>query len=218
VPSFARSGGSGLEDIGYGAAGADAGSKDTSIAFTDCSRRRRGRIRQRQDDSDTRDAKGHADRALGRTGQRTIADRLVTVTTALHPASTPALGDKIEMYSFALDAWFDDVTVLTDQHVLLTAMSAAAAAGRATVLGQAVAVFPNGAVTAALLLAESHLTVHTWPEHGLARFDLLTCGGLDGEIILRTCGRTCIPRAAMWCATSANRPSRPGMRAPRAGA
>lgn len=82
-----------------------------------------------------------------------------------------------------MHAWFDDPSVLTDEHALLVAMREAAAAGGATVLGRTSAVFPNGAVTAVLLLAESHLAVHTWPEHGLAHFDLLTCGRLNADLI-----------------------------------
>ena len=35
--------------------------------------------------------------------------------------------------------------------------------------------FPQG-VTAIGLLAESHLSVHTWPEHGYAAVDIFTCG------------------------------------------
>lgn len=87
------------------------------------------------------------------------------------------------MCSSAMLAWFDDPQVLTDEHALLTAMHEAAAAGNAAVVGQTSAVFPNGAVTAVLLLAESHLAVHTWPEHGLAHFDLLTCGRLNADLI-----------------------------------
>ncbi|NOX59047.1 MAG: adenosylmethionine decarboxylase [Planctomycetes bacterium] len=34
---------------------------------------------------------------------------------------------------------------------------------------------PQG-VTAVALLAESHLSIHTWPEHGYAAIDLFTCG------------------------------------------
>lgn len=34
---------------------------------------------------------------------------------------------------------------------------------------------PQG-VTAIGLLAESHLSVHTWPEHGYAAIDIFTCG------------------------------------------
>ena len=82
-----------------------------------------------------------------------------------------------------MDAWFADIAVLTDEQRLLAVMRAAAAAGGATVVGQASTVFDNGAVTAVLLLAESHLAVHTWPEHGLASFDVLTCGKLSAERI-----------------------------------
>lgn len=82
-----------------------------------------------------------------------------------------------------MDAWFADDAVLTSESRLLTAMREAAEAGRATVVGHASASFPNGAVTAVLLLAESHLAVHTWPEHRMASFDLLTCGKLSAERI-----------------------------------
>jgi S-adenosylmethionine decarboxylase len=113
------------------------------------------------------------------------------VITAVTPSSAPvpgtdaaAHGDVSEMCSYALDAWFDDISVLTDEDALLSVMRDAAAAGHAHVVGQTSAVFPNGAVTAVLLLAESHLCVHTWPEHGLASFDLLTCGTLNAELMV----------------------------------
>jgi len=45
----------------------------------------------------------------------------------------------------------------------------------------------NG-LTGVLLLAESHITVHTWPEHDYAAFDLFMCGICDpqkaGETII----------------------------------
>jgi S-adenosylmethionine decarboxylase len=108
----------------------------------------------------------------------------VTVTTATQGTTPSILGDISEMCSYAMDAWFDELGILTDEAALLSVMHEAADVGGATVLGQTSAVFPNGALTAALLLSESHLTVHTWPEHGLARFDLLTCGSLNAELIL----------------------------------
>lgn len=37
---------------------------------------------------------------------------------------------------------------------------------------------PQG-VTATVVIAESHLAIHTWPEHGYAAVDFFTCGDLD---------------------------------------
>lgn len=34
----------------------------------------------------------------------------------------------------------------------------------------------QGGVTGVLLLAESHLSIHTWPEHGFAAIDAFMCG------------------------------------------
>jgi S-adenosylmethionine decarboxylase len=44
-----------------------------------------------------------------------------------------------------------------------------------TLLDTRVAEFPNGACSGVALIAESHLTIHTWPEHGYAAVDLFTC-------------------------------------------
>ncbi len=42
--------------------------------------------------------------------------------------------------------------------------------------------FGSGAgVTGVALLAESHITVHTWPERGYAAFDVFMCGACDPE-------------------------------------
>ena len=34
----------------------------------------------------------------------------------------------------------------------------------------------NNGVTGVALLAESHISIHTWPEHGLAAIDVFVCG------------------------------------------
>jgi len=53
----------------------------------------------------------------------------------------------------------------------------AAAAGGATVLFQHFHKFgEQGGVTGVLILAESHITVHTWPEYDYAAFDIFMCG------------------------------------------
>jgi S-adenosylmethionine decarboxylase len=41
--------------------------------------------------------------------------------------------------------------------------------------------FDNDAYTGVLLLAESHCSIHTWPELQKVHFDLFTCGDADCE-------------------------------------
>jgi S-adenosylmethionine decarboxylase len=55
------------------------------------------------------------------------------------------------------------------------------AAGRigATVLSETFHRFGHGGVSGTLVIAESHLSIHTWPEGAYAAVDLFTCGGLD---------------------------------------
>ncbi len=44
-----------------------------------------------------------------------------------------------------------------------------------TVLGELAVPFQPHGATCVLVLAESHLTVSTWPEHRIAHIDLFTC-------------------------------------------
>ncbi|MBT9392695.1 S-adenosylmethionine decarboxylase [Hymenobacter sp. NST-14] len=41
-----------------------------------------------------------------------------------------------------------------------------------TAVGSAYHAFEEGGFTAVVALTESHLSIHTWPEHGLATFDV----------------------------------------------
>ena len=38
---------------------------------------------------------------------------------------------------------------------------------------------PNGGITGVLVLAESHITIHTWPERSYAALDVFMCGACD---------------------------------------
>ena len=38
---------------------------------------------------------------------------------------------------------------------------------------------PNGGVSGVAVLAESHISIHTWPEHGYAALDIFMCGKAD---------------------------------------
>ena len=90
-----------------------------------------------------------------------------------------------QMTLHALDAWVREPSVLTDALRLRAILRSGADAGGATVVGEEFFVFPNGAVTGVLLLAQSHLSIHTWPEFGLANVDLLSYGHVRGEEVLR---------------------------------
>ena len=80
-----------------------------------------------------------------------------------------------------MDVWVRDAAVLTEVAELRAILRDAARAAAATVLDDAFHVFPNGAVTGVLLLAQSHLSIHTWPELALANVDLLTYGSAGGD-------------------------------------
>lgn len=55
-------------------------------------------------------------------------------------------------------------------------MSQAAETAGATVLKTAFQDFNPQGVSGVVVIAESHLTIHTWPEHGYAAVDVFTCG------------------------------------------
>jgi S-adenosylmethionine decarboxylase proenzyme len=75
-----------------------------------------------------------------------------------------------------------DVAALDDLGLIETALVAAARAAGATVLDARFHKFAPQGVSGVVLIAESHLSVHTWPEHGYAAVDLFTCGvTLDAE-------------------------------------
>jgi S-adenosylmethionine decarboxylase len=70
--------------------------------------------------------------------------------------------------------------LLLDLHQARTLHLAARAAG-ARVLQAMLHPFPGGGVTGVLLLAESHISIHTWPEQGFVALDVFLCGAADPE-------------------------------------
>lgn len=66
--------------------------------------------------------------------------------------------------------------VIDDLDVVRTAVRGAAKAARSTLLHESAHSFEPQGVTALGLLAESHISVHTWPELGYAAADVFTCG------------------------------------------
>lgn len=66
--------------------------------------------------------------------------------------------------------------LLNDADALAAAMVAAAHAAGAVPLERKFHLFGGGGVTGVVLLKESHISVHTWPEYGFAAVDVFMCG------------------------------------------
>ena len=65
---------------------------------------------------------------------------------------------------------------LNDESFLRCTISKAAKLANATVLNLVSNKFEPQGVTAIALLAESHISIHTWPESNYSAVDIFTCG------------------------------------------
>ena len=66
--------------------------------------------------------------------------------------------------------------VLDDLNSLRDAMISAAIDCGAVILGDSFHRFSPQGVSGVVVIAESHLSIHTWPEYGYAAVDIFTCG------------------------------------------
>jgi S-adenosylmethionine decarboxylase len=66
--------------------------------------------------------------------------------------------------------------LLDDEGFIKGTLREAVDEGFATLLHEVSHHFRPQGVTALALIAESHLAIHTWPEHGYAAVDVFTCG------------------------------------------
>ncbi|MGD0104870.1 MAG: adenosylmethionine decarboxylase [Rhodopila sp.] len=64
-------------------------------------------------------------------------------------------------------------------HIDLALRNAAEAAGATVLHGHFHHFSPNGGVSGVLVLAESHISIHTWPERDFAAIDLFMCGACN---------------------------------------
>ena len=65
---------------------------------------------------------------------------------------------------------------LNDESYLRCSLNKAAKLAKATVLNLISNKFDPQGVTAIALLAESHISIHTWPESNYSAIDIFTCG------------------------------------------
>lgn len=87
-----------------------------------------------------------------------------------------------------VDVWGADQ--LDDLELMERTMREAVEAAKATLLHIHLHHFtPNGGISGVAVLAESHISVHTWPERQFAAFDIFMCGDAKPELaveVLRT--------------------------------
>jgi len=69
-----------------------------------------------------------------------------------------------------------DRELLNDLSFLQSILPEAASEAGATVLGNSFHQFEPQGVSGVVIIAESHLFIHTWPECGYAAIDIFTCG------------------------------------------
>jgi S-adenosylmethionine decarboxylase len=66
--------------------------------------------------------------------------------------------------------------LLNDASYIQASLQEAAKQAESTLLREVLHQFDPQGVTALALLAESHISIHTWPEKGYAAVDVFTCG------------------------------------------
>ena len=69
-----------------------------------------------------------------------------------------------------------DKEALNDLGLIRDVMVKAAIDCGAVVLGESFHRFSPQGVSGVVIIAESHLSIHTWPEYGYAAVDIFTCG------------------------------------------
>ncbi len=66
--------------------------------------------------------------------------------------------------------------ILKDLHTVREAMVSAAKQAKATIVDVSFHEFSPFGISGMVVIAESHLSIHTWPEYGYAAVDIFTCG------------------------------------------
>lgn len=75
-----------------------------------------------------------------------------------------------------LEMWDCDRDVINDAKKIDGIVRKAATEAKATVINTMSHEFDPSGITCLAILAESHLSVHTWPEQGYVAADIFTCG------------------------------------------
>jgi S-adenosylmethionine decarboxylase proenzyme len=69
-----------------------------------------------------------------------------------------------------------DRDAINDVRVVEETLLAAAREAKATVIGSSFHLFEPHGVSGVVVISESHLAIHSWPEYAYAAVDIFTCG------------------------------------------
>jgi S-adenosylmethionine decarboxylase len=110
----------------------------------------------------------------------TSLDELNEIVVKPIPTATPApitapIADTVGKHCI-LELYACDCAKLDDEDFVRAALSNAALRAGATLLNLISHHFQPHGVTGLALLAESHISFHSWPESGYAAVDVFTCG------------------------------------------
>jgi len=79
---------------------------------------------------------------------------------------------------FIAELYDCDREILNDVSAVEQALLKGAEAAKATIVGHSFHHFSPHGVSGVVIIAESHISIHTWPEYGYAAVDIFTCGDL----------------------------------------
>mgnify|MGYP005637764121 CR=1 FL=1 len=74
------------------------------------------------------------------------------------------------------EVYFTDSEILNDDKKLVKIMEEASVEGGMTIITSSSHKFTPQGATAIVMLSESHVSIHTWPEFNYAAIDIYTCG------------------------------------------
>jgi len=83
-----------------------------------------------------------------------------------------------------LDIWPEDPEIIKFVHPLKEIITSASMMGGANIIYEQWHQFSPFGVTGFLLLQESHISIHTWPEENFAAIDIFPCGSMNTTLII----------------------------------
>jgi S-adenosylmethionine decarboxylase proenzyme len=82
-----------------------------------------------------------------------------------------------------------DPALLKDAAALRPILLDAVRAGHGTVVTEIFHTFSPHGVSGVIVISESHVAIHTWPEHGFAAVDIFSCSSALDQVTIENCIR-----------------------------